>query len=69
MMIPTHVSLVPRSLPSSTLRAGYAGGLRPCLTAVARAAQAVSGWDEETACFSPEQRNIPVTMANRFCTT
>jgi hypothetical protein len=56
------------SPPSSTLCAGFAGGLRPCLTAVARAACDVSGRDEETPA-SAEQRNITDAMAKRFLLT
>jgi hypothetical protein len=53
---PTRLSLASCSLPSSTLRAGYAGGLRPCLTAAVRDAVAVPGRGRETI-LSVEQRN------------
>jgi hypothetical protein len=36
--VPTCPRVAPCSLPSSTLRAGSADGLRPCLTATAPAA-------------------------------
>ena len=49
---PTYLRVAPCSPPSSTLRAGFAGGLRPCLTATARAAWETSGRDEETALVS-----------------
>lgn len=47
--VPACLRLPPCSPPSSTLRAGSAGGLAPCLTAAARGACKVSGRDEETA--------------------
>ena len=48
MITPTSLSVVSCSPPSSTLRAGYADGLRPCLTAAARATSAQPGRDGET---------------------
>ena len=48
-LIQTCPRVAPCSPPSSTLRAGSADGLRPCLTAPARDALETSGWDEETA--------------------
>src|ERR1700761_5349486 len=44
-LVPTCPRVAPCSPPSSTLRAGYAGGLRPCLTAPARDALGTSGRD------------------------
>lgn len=46
---PASLRLAPCSPPSSTLRAGSAGGQGPCLTAAARGACKTSGRDEETA--------------------
>ncbi len=57
MLIPTCPTMVPCSLPSSTLRAGSAGGLRPCLTATARDTWDVSGRDEETASVSRTKKH------------
>jgi transposase len=54
---PSCLSLAPCSPPSSTLRAGSAGGLRPCLTAVARGAGKTSGRDEETARVSRTKKH------------
>lgn len=45
---PAGLRLAPCSPPSSTLRAGSAGGRGPCLTAAARGACKTSGRDEET---------------------
>lgn len=56
-VIPTCLTLVPCSLPSSTLRAGCAGGLRQCLTAAARDTAAEPGRGRETV-LPAEQRNI-----------
>jgi hypothetical protein len=50
--IPTCPRVAPGSPPSSTLRAGFAGGLRPCLTATAPDASNASGRDEETPSVS-----------------
>jgi transposase len=54
---PTCPSVASCSPPSSTLRAGSAGGLRPCLTAAARGAARTSGRDEETAHFSRTKKH------------
>ena len=48
MVRPTFFSLMLCSLPSSTLRAGYAGGLRPCLTAAVRDIGGKPGRGRET---------------------
>jgi hypothetical protein len=58
MLIPTCPRLAPCSPPSSTLRAGSAGGLRPCLTATARDASETSGRDEETARVSRTKKHV-----------
>jgi hypothetical protein len=50
--IPTCPRVAPYSPPSSTRRAGFAGGPRPCLTATAPDASDSSGRDEETASVS-----------------
>jgi hypothetical protein len=62
--IPTCPTVAPSSPPSSTLRAGFAGGLRPCLTATTPDASDASGRDKETASVSrtekrDRQRNTP----------
>jgi hypothetical protein len=57
-LIPTCPRVASCSPPSSTLRAGSADGLRPCLTATARVAWEKSGRDEETGPLSAEQRNM-----------
>jgi hypothetical protein len=56
-LLPTCPRMASGSPPSSTRCAGFARGLRPCLTAVARAACDVSGRDEETACFSRTKKH------------
>ena len=56
MVTPTSLSVVSCSPPSSTLRAGYAGGLRPCLTAAARATSAEPGRDGETVRISRTEK-------------
>jgi hypothetical protein len=51
------------SRPSSTLRAGFAGGLRPCLTAAARIAfQKLAGTKKRP--ITAEQRNMTPPMMN-----
>jgi hypothetical protein len=57
MIIPTCPSLPSCSLPSSTLRAGYADGPRPCLTAAARDTAKQPGRGRKTV-LSAEQTNI-----------
>ncbi len=54
MAIPTCPSLVVPP-PSSTLRAGFAGGLRACLTAAARERSSVPGRGRETALSRTEK--------------
>jgi transposase len=54
---PAGPSGAPCSPPSSTRRAGSAGGLRPCLTAAARGAAKTSGRDEETARVSRTKKH------------
>jgi hypothetical protein len=56
-LLPPCPRMASGSPPSSTRCAGFARGLRPCLTAVARAACDVSGRDEETACFSRTKKH------------
>jgi hypothetical protein len=56
-MVPTCPRVAPGLSPSSTQRAGFAGGLRPCLTAPARDAVAPSGRDEETALVSRTKKH------------
>ena len=55
--VPTCPRVAPCSPPSSTLRAGSADGLRPCLTATAPAAWETSGRDEETARVSRTKKH------------
>jgi hypothetical protein len=57
MVHPDLLSLASCSLPSSTLCAGYAGGLRPCLTTAARDTAAEPGRGRKTVPLV-EQRNI-----------
>jgi transposase len=61
---PICPSVPPCSPPSSMLRAGSAGGLRPCLTAAARDAAKTAGRDEETARFG-RTRKLAGGRANR----
>jgi hypothetical protein len=56
-LVPTCPRVAPCSPPSSTLRAGSADGLRPCLTATARDAWETSGRDEETALVSRTKKH------------
>ena len=55
--VPTCPRMASCSPPSSTPRAGSAGGLRPCLTAAARAALPRPGRDGETAPLSRTEKH------------
>jgi len=62
---PACLSRAPCSPPSSTLRAGSAGGLRPCLTAAARGAAKTSEAGTKKRRVSAEPRNALASGANR----
>lgn len=61
---PADPSVASCSPPSRTLRAAAGGGLRPSLTATARAAQRRSGRDEKTA-LQPNQKTAKPTPMTR----
>ncbi len=58
MSCPASPTMAPCSRPSTPLRAAYRGGLRPVLTATARAALLELGRDGETA-FSRTEKLSP----------
>jgi hypothetical protein len=56
-LTPANPRMAPCSPPSSTLRAAFGGGLRPCLTAAARVTSEASGRDKETASASRTKKH------------